>query len=119
MNQVVIIDENIPKGVADYLSVKGFKTLCITDGFLRSAKDYFIAEYAAKQGLLVLTLDSDFAQLYHNIFRGRVTVMLVKANPPTTANIIKILDLALRKLRRAELRNRLVIITKSRVRIIS
>lgn len=67
----------------------------------------------------VLTLDSDFAQLYHNIFRGRITVLLVKANPTTPENIIGILNAALEKMRKTETQNKLVIITKKRIRIIS
>jgi predicted nuclease of predicted toxin-antitoxin system len=67
----------------------------------------------------VLTLDSDFARLYHNIFRGRITVLLVKANPTTAENIIRILDAALEKIRKIETQNKLLIITKKRIRIIS
>jgi predicted nuclease of predicted toxin-antitoxin system len=113
------VDENIPESVAKYLTTRGFKTYKISEDFLKSAKDSVIAKYAAEKGMQVLTLDSDFAKLYHNIFRGRITVLLVKANPTTSENIISILDLALEKLRKTEIQNKLVIITKNRVRIIS
>ena len=113
------MDENIPESVAKYLTTRGFKTYKISEDFLKSAKDSVIAKYAAEKGMQVLTLDSDFAKLYHNIFRGRITVLLVKANPTTSENIISILDLALEKLRKTEIQNKLVIITKNRVRIIS
>jgi predicted nuclease of predicted toxin-antitoxin system len=113
------VDENIPDSVNKFLNTRGFKTLCISEDFLKSAKDSVIAKYAAEKGLQVLTLDSDFAQLYHNIFRGKITVLLVKANPTTAENIIKILDSALEKIRKAETQNKLLIITKKRIRIIS
>jgi predicted nuclease of predicted toxin-antitoxin system len=58
------VDENVPESVAKYLNKRGFKTLCISEDFLKSAKDSVIAGYAAKKGMQVLTLDSDFAQLY-------------------------------------------------------
>ncbi len=119
MDQTIIIDENIPKSLAAHLNTRGFKTLCISDNFLKSAKDFYIADYAAKERLLILTLDSDFAQLYHNVFRGKIAVLLVKANSPTTENIIKTLDTALKKLKRTDIRNKLVIITKKKIRIIS
>jgi predicted nuclease of predicted toxin-antitoxin system len=115
----IIVDENIPDGIAKYLNARGFKTLSISEDFLKSAKDSAIAKYAAEKGMHVLTLDSDFAQLYHNIFRGRITVILVKANPTTAENIIEILDSALEKIRKAETQNKLLIITKKRIRIIS
>ena len=72
-----------------------------------------------KNELYVLTLDSDFAQLYHNIFRGRITVLLVKTNPTTAENIIKILDVALEKIRKTEIKNKLIIITKKKIRIVA
>ncbi len=113
------MDENIPESVAKYLDARGFKTLRISDDFLKSAKDSVIAKYAAEKGLQILTLDSDFAQLYHNIFRGRITVLLVKANPTNAENIIGILDVALEKIRKTETQNKLLIISKKRIRIIS
>lgn len=101
------------------MNTKSFKTLSVSEDFLKSAKDSAIAEYAAEKGMQVLTLDSDFAQLYHNVFKGRITVLLVKANPPTAENIFRILDIALRKIRKTETRNKLLVITKKRIRIIS
>jgi predicted nuclease of predicted toxin-antitoxin system len=53
------MDENLPKSIAEYLTIRGFKTLCVTDNFLKSARDSAIAEYASKEGMLILTLDSD------------------------------------------------------------
>ena len=113
------MDENIPESVTRYLNTQGFKTLSLSEDFLKSAKDSVIAEYAAKKGMQVLTLDSDFARLYHNIFRGRITVLLIKANPTTAENIIRILDAALEKIGKIETQNKLLIITKKRIRIIS
>ena len=119
MAQTIIVDENIPESVAKYLNTRGFKTLSLSEDFLKSAKDSVIAKYASEKGMQVLTLDSDFAQLYHNIFRGRITILLVKANPTTAENIIRILDAALAKIRKTETQNKLLIITKKRIRIIS
>ncbi len=119
MTQTIIVDENIPESVSEYLTSRGFKTYKISEDFLKSAKDSVIAKYAAEKGMQVLTLDSDFAKLYHNIFRGRITVLLIKVNPTTSENIIRILEAALEKIRKAENQNKLIIITKKRMRIIS
>ena len=112
------MDENIPESVAKFLTARGFKTYKISEDFLKSAKDSVIAKYAAEKGMQVLTLDSDFAKLYHNVFKGKITVLLVKANPTTSENIIRILDIALEKIRKTETQNKLIIITKKRIRII-
>lgn len=117
--QTIIVDENIPQSVAAYLNSKGFKTLCISDDALKSAKDSVIAKYAAETGMQVLTQDSDFAQLYHNLYRGKVTVLLIKANPTTAESIINILEDVLPKIKCVEIKNKLLIITKKRIRIIS
>jgi predicted nuclease of predicted toxin-antitoxin system len=117
--QTIIVDENIPQSIAAYLQSKGFKTLCISDDALKSAKDSVIAKYAAEKEMQILTQDSDFAQLYHNLYRGKVTVLLIKVNPTTAENIISILEDALPKIKRTEIRNKLLIITKKRIRIIS
>jgi predicted nuclease of predicted toxin-antitoxin system len=86
---------------------------------LKSAKDSVIASYSAEKGMQILKLDSDFSQLNHNVFMGRITVLLVKANPTTAENIIDILDAALTKIRKTETANKLIIITKKRIRIVS
>jgi predicted nuclease of predicted toxin-antitoxin system len=117
--QTIIVDENIPQSVAAYLNSKGFKSLCISDDALKSAKDSVIAKYAVEKEMQILTQDSDFAQLYHNLYRGKVTVFLIKANPTTAENLIRILEDALPKIKRTEVRNKLLIITKKRIRIIS
>lgn len=113
------MDENIPQSVAAYLNSKGFKTLSISDDFLKSAKDSVIAKYAAEKGLKILTLDSDFAQLYHNLYRGKLTVLLIKVNPTTAENIIKTIGGALETIGRIETKNKLLIITRKRIRIVS
>jgi len=43
----------------------------------------------------------------------------VKANPPTPINIIETLNLAQNKINLKEIQNKLVIITKRKIRIIS
>ncbi len=117
--QSIIVDDNIPQSVAIYLNSKGFKTLCISDDALKSAKDSVIAKYAAEKGMQVITQDSDFAKLYHNLYRGKITFLLIKVNPTTAENIINLLEDVLPKIKGAEIKNRLLIITKHRIRIIS
>ncbi len=111
--------KNIPETVTKYLNTRGFKTFSISEDILKSAKDSAIAKFAFEKEMSILTLDSDFAQLYHNLYRGRITVLLIKANPPNAKTIIGILDLALDKIRKTEIQNKLLIITKKRIRIIS
>ena len=119
MAHTIIVDENIPQSVVEWLCKKGLKALSVLESSLKGAKDFAIAEYAAKNGMPILTLDSDFAKLYHNVLRGKITVILIKVSPATTENIIVTLNTALKKTTFKDLQNRLVIISKKRIRIVS
>lgn len=113
------MDENIPRSVVEWLCKRGFETVSVSESHLKGAKDIIIAKYAAANGIPILTLDSDFAKLYHNVLRGKITVMLVKAIPATPENIITILNTALKKTPIKDIQNKLVIISRKRIRIIS
>jgi predicted nuclease of predicted toxin-antitoxin system len=58
---LVLIDQNIPKHVIDWLKQKGFETVILADVNLRGATDNKIAEFVAKNPMAVLTQDMDFA----------------------------------------------------------
>jgi predicted nuclease of predicted toxin-antitoxin system len=116
----MLIDENIPKDVEEWLSKRGFETLNVSKMPLRSAKDHTIAEYAVKNKLAIITLDKGFAQLYRTFQKGTpLTIIIVKANPPTPINIIETLILAQNKINLKEIQNKLVLITKRKIRILS
>jgi predicted nuclease of predicted toxin-antitoxin system len=116
----MIVDENIPKDVEEWLSKKGFDAVNVSKLLLKSAKDHVIMEYAVKNKMTIITLDKGFAQLYRVFQKGiPVTVIIVKANPPTPVNIIETLNLAQNKINLKEIQNKLVIITKRKIRIIT
>jgi predicted nuclease of predicted toxin-antitoxin system len=115
----ILVDENVPRSVRKWLNKKGFTTTSVSDTNLKGAKDETIAKYAAKNNMTILTLDTDFAQIYHTLLKGTVTVVVIKAKPATPTNIIEILNAAQQKLNINEIQNKLVIITKKRIRIIS
>jgi predicted nuclease of predicted toxin-antitoxin system len=115
----IIVDENIPKDVREWLSKNGFDIVNVSEIHLRSGKDYAIAEYAARNGIAVITLDKDFALMYHMFQKGTLTIIIIRAKPATPANIIETLTAAQKRINLKEIRNKLVIITKKRIRIIS
>ena len=116
----MIVDENIPKDVEEWLSKKGFETVNVSKMLRKSSKDHVIVEYAVKNKMAIITLDKGFAQLYRTIQKGTpITVMIIRANPPTPINIIETLNLAQNKVNLKEIQNKLVIITKRKIRIIT
>ena len=115
----LIVDENIPKDVREWLTKNGFDTVNVSQIHLKKAKDYALAEFAAKNSMAIITLDKDFAQIYRMFQKGTLTVIIVRAKPATPANIIEALNVAQQRINLGEIQNKLVIITKKRIRIIS
>lgn len=89
MPQTLLIDENVPRSVVEWLKRKGIGVKGVFDVGLKGAKDGKVAEYAVKNDMAILTLDADFASIYHNVFRGSLTVIVVGVKPPTPENIIE------------------------------
>jgi len=115
----MLLDENVPRSVKEWLNKKGFNTTSVSETNLKGTKDKTVAEYAQQNNMTILTLDTDFAQIYHTLLKGTITVIVIKAKPATPNNIIDILNVAHKKIDLSKIPNNLVIITKKRIRIIS
>jgi len=115
----IIVDENIPRDVREWLAKNGFAVVNVSEIHLRSGKDYAIAKYAARNGIAIITLDKDFALMYRMFQKGTLTLIIIRAKPATPANIIETLNTAQQKIRLNEIQSKLVIITKKRIRITS
>ena len=115
----ILIDQNIPIRVKDWLKQKGFVTVSLADVNLRGTADKKIAEFALKKGLTILTQDADFAKLYHALYRRKLAVILVKTKEGTSQSIIQALNTAQNRIDLNKTQNNLVIITRRRLRVIS
>ena len=115
----ILVEENVPVSVMKWLKRRGLSVTRVSEVGLKGAKDENIAKYAAENNLIVLTLDVDFAYIYYNVFRGSLTVIVVRVKPPTPLNIIEPLNTTLKKIKLEELQKKLAIITKRKVRIIT
>ncbi|MGB9756528.1 MAG: DUF5615 family PIN-like protein [Candidatus Bathyarchaeales archaeon] len=118
MPQTLLVDENVPRSVVEWLKKRSMRVKGVFDVGLKGAKDEKVAEYALKNNMVILTLDADFAYIYHNVFRGSLTVIVVKVQPPTPNNIIEVLNSTLKKMSLDEFQKKLVIIAKKKIRII-
>ena len=90
----ILIDQNIPKRVMDWLKQKGFEIVTLADASLRGASDKKIAAFAMQNNMAVLTQDIDFAKMYHTLYRRQLAVILVNTKEGTTQSIIQALDKA-------------------------
>ena len=78
-----------------------------------------MAEYAVKNDMAILTLDIDFAHLYHTLKKGTLSVIVIKANPATAINILETLIIAHKKIRFEGVEKKLIIISKKKIRVIT
>jgi predicted nuclease of predicted toxin-antitoxin system len=115
----IIADENIPRDAREWLTKNGFNVIDVAQIHLKGAPDYAIAEYAARTSTAIITLDKDFAQIYRIFRKATLTVIIIRANPATPANILETLNAAKQKIKLNEIQNKLIIITKKRIKIIS
>jgi predicted nuclease of predicted toxin-antitoxin system len=114
----IIVDENVPRDAREWLAKKGFDLISVSQTHLKSAKDQAIAEYVAKNNMTIITLDKDFSQIYRTFKKDQITVIIIRASPATPANIIEALNAAQQKINLKEAKNKLIIISKKKIRII-
>jgi predicted nuclease of predicted toxin-antitoxin system len=116
----ILLDENIPTSVKEWLKRKGFTVTSVSETNLKGAKDIDIVKYATENSLTILTMDTDFAQIYYRMLpKNSLTIIVVKAKPATPTNIIKTLEAAQKRINLKQTQNKLLLITKKRIRIIS
>jgi predicted nuclease of predicted toxin-antitoxin system len=115
----LIVDENVPSRVREWLTKKGFEITNVNQVHLKGAKDHVVGDFAAKNGLTIITLDNHFSQIYRTLAKDQLTIIIIKAKPATSANIIQILDLAQQKINLKEVKSKLLIVSKNKIRIIT
>jgi predicted nuclease of predicted toxin-antitoxin system len=114
-----LVDESVTQKIREWLKKQGFDTINVSDTHLKGSRDLSIADYAAKNGFTIITLDTDFAQIYHNSPKGTLGVIVVRAKPSTPDVIIELMEKAHGKINLKKTHTQLIIITKRKIRIIS
>ncbi|MDR0470615.1 MAG: DUF5615 family PIN-like protein [Nitrososphaerota archaeon] len=112
----ILVDQNIPRQVTVWMRQRGYEILTLTDAGIHGADDEKIAAYAVANNLVVLTQDRDFGEIYHNVYKRKLTVILVKTKDGTPKSIIETIENTHMRLDLKKLQNQLVIISKKRIR---
>jgi predicted nuclease of predicted toxin-antitoxin system len=73
----ILIEQNIPKRVMDWLKQKSFEIVTLADANLRGANDKKIAAFAIQNNMTVMTQDVHFAKIYHALYKHKLAVILV------------------------------------------
>ena len=104
-----LIDENISPLTADQLKHMGYDVIQISRLKRIKRSDAAITQYAAQNNMIIVTLDKDFARIYHLTMRGKVGILLVRVKPPTVENINNSLRKFLKKVDLSDQRFRKVL----------
>ena len=113
-----LIDENLPVSLRDAIRLAGFVAYRLSDVGLKGVKDGVVAEYASNNKLILVTLDEDFGYLYHKLYKGRLTVILLRVKPPKPIKLTETMNKLIREIDLSKHIGKLVIVTHRRIRII-
>ena len=104
--------------LAEQLRLEGHDVVRASEIGQARADDALILERAVREERTLITLDDHFGDWVVLPLSEHCGVIRVKAHPPTTDNVAKILLPILSNHTQADFRNRLVIVSSNRVRCI-
>ena len=102
--------------LAEQLRLEGHDVVRASEIGQARADDALILERAVREERTLITLDDHFGDWVVLPLSEHCGVIRVKAHPPTTDNVAKILLPILSNHTQADFRNRLVIVSSNRVR---
>ena len=113
-----LIDENLPFSLVEFLRSRGFTAYRLKDIGLEGEEDDKIAYYAFKNSFILITLDKDFGYIYHQLYRGKLTILIIRVKPAIPNKIVKTMDKLIQRIDFSKYRGKFIIATEKRVRII-
>jgi predicted nuclease of predicted toxin-antitoxin system len=119
LNLAVLLDENIPPPIANYLSLKrpDWTVRHVRDIGLRGASDKAVFDWAQKNRSIVITFDEDFADARMFPAGTHAGVIRLRVWPTTVEAAEAGLDRLLNTTEDSTLIGSLVIIDRARVRV--
>ena len=119
MSLSVVLDQNIPPSVAEYVRLQrpGWTVHHVRDIGLSGASDHVIFEWAQRQGAIVITFDEDFADTRMYPVGSHAGVIRLRVWPTTVEVTEAALDRLLSTTEDEALPGSLIIIDNLRIRI--
>lgn len=108
-----LVDENLPKGVAQYLTDKKFDVLKAIPG----SSDEDIAALASKEKRVLLTLDTDFANILSYPPEKFSGIVCFRIRNPRIDEILRTLNHIIEYFDQDSIKGKLIIATANRLRI--
>jgi len=114
MSLTILCDENLPRGIIEFIKSLGFEVLTPTQG----SSDPEVAKKAKEAEAIILTFDSDFANILAYPPREYFGIVRIDIDPP----FIKTIKVRLNKLfaefkRPQDLQGKLIILSPGKFRV--
>ena len=113
------LDENLSHETAAFLRSLGYDTKTVAQFGLQGAEDAKIAEKAAQEKRILVTLDSDFGEIFYFATKKNLWIVVLKIRNQTVESVNstlwRLLNTAI--LERKALHNTLLIVEEGKVRV--
>jgi predicted nuclease of predicted toxin-antitoxin system len=110
-------DENVPAEAAELLRSAGFDALSVLEQVLGGAKDSRISEVCREEARVLVTLDTDFADVRAYPPRERPGIIVLRLKRQDTLAVLNALSRAMRAFPFESVEGKLWIVEEDRVRI--
>jgi len=114
-----LADENISPESADHLRSLGYPCHSLLHDGPRSLSDRQIADLAKREGLVILTHDLDFGEIYYFSERAEIGVLVLRLREQTVESVNGVLERFLHSdiLSDQEIRKALIILSETSYRV--
>ncbi len=113
----ILVDENIQEPTIGFLRGLGYDVQSAEEAGLRSAPDAEIFQHARQERRVVLTYNGDFADIRDLAVKKHYGIIRLRIRNQRIMHVHPLIEEVLRKLQKWNLRNTLVTVTDSRLRI--
>lgn len=114
-----LLDENISHKTADFLNYLGYDAKTVAQFNLESAEDVEIAKKTIKEKRILITLDSDFGEIFYFSTKEKIGIVVLKLRNQTVESVNKTLNWFLRTkiLEKQKYQNTLIIVEEGKIRV--
>lgn len=114
-----LLDANISHETAEFLNSLGYDAKTVAQFGLEKAEDIEIAEKAARDKRILVTLDLDFGEIFYFSIKEKIWVIVLKLRDQTVESVNKTLNWLFKAkiLEKKKYQNTLVIVEEGKIRI--
>jgi len=113
-----LVDEDMPRSLAEVLRAKGFEVLDVRDCGLRGGSDDEIFEFAQKERAIILTGDTGFGNLLRFPLGSHCGIVIANfPNEISSAGLNHQIVIGFDRIKEADFKSNLIILEPGKIRI--